>query len=359
MSVFSSKDFDNHESVLFFHDKKTGLKAIIAIHDTTLGASLGGTRMWAYKNDTEALEDVLRLSRGMTYKSSLAGLNLGGGKSVIIGNSRTEKSEALFEAFGRAVESLSGQYIAAEDVGTTVADLESARKVTRHIAGISEGNVGNPSPATAWGVFNGLKAAAEYRLRVENLKGLKVAVQGLGNVGYGLCTYLKEAGAELIVSDIYEKSVVRAVQELGATAVPTDVILDQDVDIFSPCALGAVINDLSLPRLRAKVVAGAANNQLAEQRHGQDLLDRHILYAPDYAINAGGIIILSHEGPSFNRNVAMKQVASIYDTAMKIFKRAETENLPTVEVADRIALERIAIHKQKTAEKLKISELAV
>ncbi|MBL4906411.1 MAG: Glu/Leu/Phe/Val dehydrogenase, partial [Sneathiella sp.] len=182
MSVFASKDFDDHEAVLFFHDKDTGLKAIIAVHDTTLGPSLGGTRMWAYKNDDEALEDVLRLSRGMTYKSSLAGLNLGGGKSVIIGNSRTEKSEALFEAFGRAVDSLNGQYIAAEDVGTTVPDLEAARRSTAHIAGIREGNVGNPSPATAWGVFNGLKAAAQYRLKKDSLVGVKVAVQGLGNV---------------------------------------------------------------------------------------------------------------------------------------------------------------------------------
>ncbi len=358
MSVFISRGYDEHEAVLFFKDRETGLKAIIAVHDTTLGPSLGGTRMWPYENDDEALEDVLRLSQGMTYKSALAGLKLGGGKSVIIGNSRTDKSEALFEAFGRAVDSLNGQYIAAEDVGIQVADLEIARRITPYISGISEGNVGNPSPATAWGVFNGLKAAAKYRLDKEDLTGVKVAVQGLGQVGYGLCTHLKEAGADLIVSDIVDQSINKAVQELGATAVSSDDIARQDVDIFAPCALGAVLNDETIPHLKASVIAGAANNQLAEPRHGLALMDRHILYAPDYAINAGGIIVISHEGPDFDRTAAMREVAGIHDTLLNIFKRAEREKLPTGEVADRIALERIHAAreaKKQSPEKIKLT----
>jgi len=345
MTVFSSNDFDDHETVLFFRDPETGLKAIIAIHDTTLGPALGGTRMWNYANEDEALTDVLRLSRGMTYKSALAGLNLGGGKSVIIGNSRTDKSEALFEAFGRAVDRLNGSYIAAEDVGTSVPDLESARRTTPHIAGISEGGAGDPSPATAWGVYNGVLAAARYRLNVETLSGLTVAVQGLGNVGYGLCQHLSEAGAKLIVTDIYDKSVEKAVQELGATAVTPDQILSQDVDILAPCALGAVLNDITIPDLKTNVIAGAANNQLAEERHGQVLMDRNILYAPDYAINAGGIILISHEGLNFNRSTAMNEVAHIHDTVTKIFQRASMENRPTQEIADQIAFERITAAK--------------
>ncbi len=341
MTIFSSKEFDDHETVLFYKDKATGLKAIIAVHDTTLGPALGGTRMWNYASEEEALTDVLRLSKGMTYKSSLAGLNLGGGKSVIIGDPHKDRTEALFKAFGNAVDRLNGNYIAAEDVGTTVQALEWARKSTPHIAGITEGGAGDPSPATSWGVFNGLLAAAKYRLNVENLSGLKIAVQGLGNVGFGLCQYLKDAGAELIVTDIFEQSVHKAVNELGASAVSPEKILDQDVDIFAPCALGAVINDASIPRLKAKVIAGAANNQLAEEHHGKILREANILYAPDYAINAGGIILISHEGPNFNRDKAMKQVAQIHDTALDIFKRADKEMRPTHEIADQIALERI------------------
>jgi leucine dehydrogenase len=347
MSVFASRDFDDHQSVLFFNDPDCGLKAIIAIHDTTLGPALGGTRMWAYKSDDEALADVLRLSRGMTYKSSLAGLDMGGGKSVIIADPYADKSEALFEAFGRAVETLGGRYIAAEDVGISVSDLETARRRTRHISGISEGGVGNPSPATAWGVFNGLLAAARYRLQTDDLHGVKVAVQGLGNVGFGLCRHLKEAGAQLVVADIHEEFVGRAVQELGAVAVPADRILMQDVDIVAPCALGAVLNDQSIPLLRASVVAGAANNQLAEARHGELLRQRNILYAPDYAINAGGIIIISHEGSDFNRAAAMQEVANIHDTLLRIFERAEREGVQTTEIADRMAMERIAAARRK------------
>jgi leucine dehydrogenase len=341
MTVFSAKEFDNHEDVLFFHDRKSGLKAIIAVHDTTLGPALGGTRMWNYESEEEAIADVLRLSRGMTYKSSLAGVNLGGGKSVIIGNSRTDKTPELFEAFGRAVGQLGGTYIAAEDVGTTVPDLEIARRSTPHIAGISEGNCGDPSPATAWGVFHGLRAAVEFKLNKQDLKGVKVAVQGLGNVGYGLCELLKEAGAELIVTDPHEAAVEKAVKNLGAKAVPIDAIYDQDADVFAPCALGAILNDDTIGRLKARVIAGSANNQLAEDRHAKLLMDKGILYAPDYAINAGGIIIISHEGPNFNRDKAMQQVADIHKTCLSIFERAEREQVTTAEIADKIALERL------------------
>ncbi len=226
-------------------------------------------------------------------------------------------------------------------------DLEWARECTPHIAGISEGGAGDPSPATAWGVFNGLLAAAKYRLKVENLQGLTVSVQGLGHVGYGLCKHLHKAGAKLIVTDIFESSIQKAVNDFGAAPVAPNEILDQDVDIFAPCALGAVLNDQSIPRLKAKVIAGAANNQLADLRHGNLLRDRNILYAPDYAINAGGIILISHEGPNFNRQKAMAQVANIHDTLLNIFNRADEENRPTQEVADQMALERISEFKPK------------
>ncbi|MZR31141.1 Leu/Phe/Val dehydrogenase [Sneathiella litorea] len=341
MTVFSAKEFDNHEDVLFFHDKKSGLKAIIAVHDTTLGPALGGTRMWDYQNEEEAIADVLRLSRGMTYKSSLAGINLGGGKSVIIGDSRTEKTPDLMEAFGRAVDQLGGTYIAAEDVGTSVTDLEIARRSTRHIAGISEGNSGDPSPATAWGVFHGLRAAVEFELKQKSLASIKVSVQGLGNVGYGLCELLKDAGAELIVADLNEAAVEKAVKNLGAKAVSIDAIYDQEADVFAPCALGAVLNDDTIDRLKVRVVAGSANNQLAEDRHARTLTEKAILYTPDYAINAGGIIIISHEGPSFDREKAMQHVAGIHDTCLSIFERAKREKVTTAEIADKIALERL------------------
>lgn len=350
MTVFSAKEFDNHESVLFFRDPKSGLKAIIAVHDTTLGPALGGTRMWNYASEEEAITDVLRLSRGMTYKSSLAGINLGGGKSVILGDAKTDKSPELFAAFGEALNRLNGTYIAAEDVGTSVADLETVRKSSRHVAGISEGNAGDPSPATAWGVYSGLLAAVHYRFKKENLKGLKVSVQGLGHVGIDLCRRLHEAGAELIVTDINEAAVAEIVAKFGAAAVEPDKIYDAEADIFAPCALGAILNDDTLPRLKAKIIAGSANNQLAEARHASDLMARGILYAPDYCINAGGIILISHEGPDFNREKAMAQIGGIYETSLRIFERAARENVTTAEVADRLALERLEKVKANKAE---------
>lgn len=350
MPVFSAKEFDDHEAVLFVRDRATGLKAIIAVHDTTLGPALGGTRMWKYESEAAALDDVLRLSRGMTYKSSLAGINLGGGKSVIIGDAQTDKTPQLFEAFGRAVDRLGGSYIAAEDVGTSPTDLEYARRTTRHIAGISEGNAGDPSPATAFGVLQGLKAAVLLRLKKNSLAGLRIAVQGLGHVGFSLCRLLREAGAELIVTDVNEALIRQAVTEFGATAVPTEAIYDQEADVFAPCALGAVLNDATIARLKASIVAGSANNQLAEPRHAEALKARGILYTPDYALNAGGIILISHEGPSFDREKAMRHVAKIYDTCFDIFRRAEREQRTTADIADQIAFERLSkARKEKAA----------
>ena len=355
MTVFTNSDYDDHESVLFFQDKETGLKAILAVHDTTMGPALGGTRMWNYATEEEALKDVLRLSRGMTYKSALAGLKLGGGKSVIIGDPHTQKSDALFEAFGRAVDRLNGAYIAAEDVGTSVADLEVARQSTKYIAGITEGGAGDPSPATSWGVFNGVTAAAKHKFGSSDLNGIKVAVQGLGNVGFGLCQYLHKAGAQLIVADIYEDSVKRAVKELGATAVDPETIHAAEVDIYAPCALGGAINEISIKDIKAPVIAGAANNQLETPEMGAELRRRGILYAPDYVINAGGIILISHEGPSFNREAAFKQVGDIHKTLLDIFARADAEDKPTDVIADQIALEILEKVRKKDSGAQKLS----
>lgn len=348
MAVFGSPAFDNHEQVAFFCEPDSGLRAIIAIHNTNRGPALGGCRMWPYTSEDEAIRDVLRLSRGMTYKSAVSNLDLGGGKAVIIGNARTDKTPALLHAMGRAVHRLGGRYIVAEDVGTSVEDIRIIGERTSHVAGIVDkqtraGGIrsGDPSPATAHGTFFGLRAAVKYKLGRDDLDGLRVAIQGVGNVGFRLARQLHEAGALLWVSDIYEDQVKRAVDELGATAVGCDDIYGQDVDVFAPCALGAVINDATLPQLRAKVVAGAANNQLSEDRHGKELMGRGILYAPDYVINAGGIIDISYErGGSYDRDAAVAHMEGIYDTLMEIFERSTAEGLPTNLVADFVAEER-------------------
>ncbi len=340
MSVFSSPDFDNHEQVVFCHDEASGLKAIIAIHNTNRGPSLGGCRMWPYASEEEAVTDVLRLSRGMTYKSALAKLPYGGGKSVIIGDPRLDKSPALFRAMGRAVQRLAGRYIVAEDVGISVPDVELMQQETRHVAGTTSGGAGDPSPATAYGVYMGLRAAVEHRLDRKDLDGLTVAVQGLGHVGYYLCKHLAEDGARLVVTDINEAAIQTAVTEFDAARVAPDEIYAVDCDVFAPCALGAVINDDSLEFLKAKVVAGSANNQLHEPRHGEILKQRGVLYAPDYVINAGGVIDISHEGRSYDKDKAFAHVAEIHDTLLEIFQRAEAEDIPTGDAADRIAEER-------------------
>jgi leucine dehydrogenase len=348
MSVFGSRGFDDHEQVAFFRDADAGLQAIIAVHNTNRGPALGGCRMWPYTSEDEAIRDVLRLSRGMTYKSAVSNLPLGGGKAVIIGNARTDKTPERLRAMGRAVDRLGGRYIVAEDVGTSVADIRIIGEETVHVAGILDkqtraGGIrsGDPSPATAHGTFFGLRAAVKYKLGRDDLDGLRVAVQGVGNVGFRLAKQLREAGARLWVSDIYEDQVKRAVDELAATAVGSDDIYAQDVDVFAPCALGAVINDATLPQLRAKVVAGAANNQLSEDRHGKELMGRGILYAPDYVINAGGIIDISYErGGTYDRDAAVAHIEGIYDTLIEIFERSTTEGLPTNLIADIVAEER-------------------
>ncbi|HEV7369604.1 Glu/Leu/Phe/Val dehydrogenase [Arenibaculum sp.] len=345
MPVFGDQDFDNHEQVVFAADPETGLRAIIAIHDTTRGPALGGCRMWAYADEQSAINDALRLSRGMTYKNALADLPLGGGKSVIIGDARTAKTAGLMAAMGRAVDALGGRYVVAEDVGTTVEDIEVIRRHTNHVAGVAHGG-GDPSPATAFGVFSGIRAAVEHKLRRTSLDGVRVAVQGLGHVGQNLCRHLAGEGAKLYVSDIWPENVARVVEEHGATAVDPDAIYGVDADVFAPCALGAVINDDTLPRLSVSIVAGAANNQLAEDRHGVELARRGILYAPDYVINAGGVISISHEREpgGYDRERAFRHVARIHDTLKLIIERAEREGVPTNLAADRIAQERFRPH---------------
>ncbi|GGK80909.1 Glu/Leu/Phe/Val dehydrogenase dimerization domain-containing protein [Amphritea balenae] len=347
MSVFSHSEFDNHEQLMFCHDEATGLKAIIAIHNTNRGPALGGCRMWHYASDEEALNDVLRLSKGMTYKSALANLDLGGGKSVIIGDPRKHKTEDLLAAMGRFLERTGNQYIAAEDSGTSVPDLKVMGRETANVAGITERTGidglpcnGDPSPATAYGTFIGLKTAVQYQLDRTDLKGLKVAIQGVGNVGYRLAEHLHEAGAELFVTDIHEEQVQRAVKELGATAVTQNEILSLDVDVIAPCALGAVLNDESIPLIKATVIAGASNNQLASQRHDLMLRERGILYAPDYVLNAGGIIDIFYERVGHEHTKVRAHIETIADTLTEIFRRADEQDRPTGEIANELAEER-------------------
>ena len=351
MSVFSAASFSQHELVTFGHDPVTGLKAIIAVHDTTLGPALGGTRMWAYENEEAALDDVLRLSKGMTYKAAVAGLKLGGGKAVIIGDARTEKTQALLEAYGRFVDTLNGRYITAEDVGTSPADMEIVRRVTRHVVGTAEGgnHDGDPSPATAWGTYHGLRAAVQHRLGKDSLAGLTVAIQGVGHVGYWLARYLHEAGAKLIVTDLDAKALRRAKKEFGAAIVEPRDIYAAKADVFAPCAMGAILNDDTIPQFKARVIAGSANNQLAKERHGVALRQRGILYAPDYVINAGGIIIISHEGPGYDEQAAFDDCAKIHGTLATIFQRSDRENEAPHVIADRIAEERLETARKRLA----------
>lgn len=348
MSVFTHSDFDHHEQVVYGHDQASGLKAIIAIHDTSLGPALGGCRMWPYANDDEALRDVLRLSRGMSYKSALARLPLGGGKAVIIGDPHRDKTTALFQAMGEFVDSLGGRYITAADSGTGVAEMQIMAECTRHVAGASQREAfdggqrnGDPSPATAYGVFIGLQAAVRHRLGRNDLNGLKVAIQGVGQVGFDLARQLKDAGAELWVTDIVEANVRRAVEQLGATAVSQNAIYALDVDVFAPCAMGAIINPQTLEVLRAPVIAGAANNQLSDLRLAEELQRRNCLYAPDYAINAGGIIDIYY-GRSAGSTAQLKaHIEGIGDTLQQIFERAEREAASTTAIADQLAEERL------------------
>ncbi|MCH8536741.1 MAG: amino acid dehydrogenase [Alkalimonas sp.] len=343
MAVFNHTEFDQHEQVVFCSDKATGLKAIIAVHSTALGPAVGGCRLWDYASDDDAIQDVLRLSKGMTYKNALAGLPLGGGKSVIIGDAKQIKSEALFRAFGRFIHRLGGSYYSAEDVNITTGDIMMANKETPYVAGL-DGKSGNPAPFTALGTYQGIRAAAKHKLGVDSLKDIKVSIQGLGSVGFFLCEHLHKEGAKLFVTDINQESIQRAVEQFGATAVGLDEIYAQDVDIYAPCALGATINDDTISQLNAKVVAGCANNQLKKNRHGDMLRERGILYAPDYVINAGGIINVSMEmrPEGYNADDSTAKVNEIYHTLLNIFQRADEEQKSTHLVADIMAQEIIA-----------------
>ncbi|WP_462158581.1 Leu/Phe/Val dehydrogenase [Pseudoalteromonas sp. GB56] len=343
MAVFNQVDFDNHEQVVFCSDKESGLKAIIAVHSTKLGPAVGGCRMWNYASDEDAITDVLRLSKGMTYKNAVARLPFGGGKSVIIGDAKEIKSEALFRAFGKQLERLGGSYYSAEDVNITTGDVMIMHKETNYVMGL-EGKSGNPSPFTALGTFLGIKAAFQHKHRHQNLEGVKVSVQGLGAVAYDLCKHLHNAGAELFVTDINEASASRVVNDFNATAVGIDEIYDLDVDVYAPCALGATVNDNTIPRIKAGIIAGCANNQLAESRHGEILREKGVLYAPDYVINAGGIINVYYETKpeGYSAEEATKHVEGIYDTLIEIFQRSDAEQVGTHVVANELAEEIIA-----------------
>lgn len=341
MSIFTSLQMDDFEQVIFCNDNASGLKAIIAIHDTSLGPALGGLRMWDYQSEAEALEDVLRLAKGMTYKNAAAGLNLGGGKAVILGDPHKDKSEAMFRAFGRYVESLNGRYITAEDVGTFEEDMDFIHMETDHVTGTSAGGVGDPSPVTALGIYYGMKAATKEAFGSDDLQGKKIAVQGVGQVAYNLCKHLHKEGARLIVTDINRQAVERAVQDFGATAVAADEIYDVDCDIFSPCALGGTINDDTISRLKAKVIAGSANNQLEREVHGEKLHEKGIVYAPDYVINSGGVINVAEELVGYEQERALKKVKSIYSILEEVFRISKEKNIPTSVAANERAENRI------------------
>ncbi len=343
--VFGNLMDFGHEQVIFCNDNATGLKAIIAIHNTTLGPALGGTRMWNYISEQEALTDVLRLSRGMTFKAAISGLNLGGGKAVIIGDSKSLKTEALLRRFGKFVDSLNGKYITAEDVNMKTADMEYIHMETSHVTGLPEsmGGGGDPSPVTAYGVYMGMKAAARKAFGNDSLGGKRIAVQGVGQVGKHLVEHLVKEGADVFITDLFADKAKRIAQEFHVTAVQQDDIYDLDVDIFAPCALGATINDDTIARLKCSVIAGAANNQLQDElRHGYMLVDRSITFAPDFLINAGGLINVYHEHLGhYNRKRVLEQTEKIYDTCLDILDFAQSEKISTQEAATKLAERRI------------------
>lgn len=340
MRLFETMGSLGHEQLVFWSEPRLGYRGIIAIHDTTLGPALGGTRFWNYGSDEEAIVDALRLARGMTYKAAITGLNLGGGKSVIVGDNRATNRELIFRAHGRAVESLGGRYITAEDVGTSVDDMEYVRMETGSVAGV-HGRSGDPSPVTAFGIYRGIKASALARWGSDDLADRHVTVQGVGNVGGHLCGLLAGEGARLTISDIDPARVEKVVEEHGARSVELDEIYGVDADIFAPCALGAVINDHTVPVLKVAVVAGGANNQLAEDRHGEALRQRGILYAPDYVINAGGLVNVFGEREGWDRQRSLRKAGEIYDTVLRIFQRAETDGVSPSVAADRLAEQRL------------------
>ncbi|HEX6560003.1 MAG TPA: Glu/Leu/Phe/Val dehydrogenase [Longimicrobiales bacterium] len=340
MNLFEMMREQGHEQIVFCSEPAVGYKGIIAIHNTTLGPALGGTRFWNYATEAEAIVDALRLARGMTYKAAVAGLNLGGGKSVIIGDPRMKRREMIFRAHGRFVNSLKGRYITAEDVGTSVEDMDFVQMETDHVAGIA-GRSGDPSPVTAFGTYMGIKAAVKHKFGSDSVRGMRIAVQGAGHVGFYLCEFLAEEGAQLVVTDIDEARVRNIVEKLGAEAVAPDAIYAVDAPVFAPCALGAIVNDETLPKFKFEIIAGAANNQLAEERHGDELQKRDILYAPDYVINAGGLINVYGELQGWSSERSKRKAGEIYDTLLQLFELSRKEGLPTYEAADRLAERRI------------------
>ena len=340
MQIFEQIEQHEHEQIVICYEPAAGYKGIIAIHNTTLGPALGGTRFWNYKTDEEAFTDALRLSRGMTYKAATAGLNLGGGKAVIIGDPKMKRREAIFRAHGRFVESLKGRYITAEDVGTSVEDMDYVHMETEYVTGLA-GRSGDPSPVTAYGTYRGIKAAAKAKLGSDDLAGVTIAVQGVGHVGYYLCEDLAAEGAKLVVTDIDDDRIQRVVTDFGARTVKPDDIYDVEAEVFAPCALGAVVNDETLDRFSFQVIAGAANNQLAEERHGKELMDRGILYAPDYVINAGGLINVYGELNGWTAERSKRKAGEIYDTLDQLFELAKDQGIPTSDAADRLAERRI------------------
>ncbi len=342
--IFDKLKSYEHEQIVVCSDPEANLKAIIAIHNTTLGPSLGGTRMWPYNNEEEALRDVLRLSRGMTYKAAISGLNLGGGKAVIIGDPRTDKTEEMFRAFGRYVDTLGGRYITAEDVGIEVQDMEWVSMETKYVTGIpkSIGGSGDPSPVTAYGVYMGIKACAKKAYGSDSLEGKRIAVQGAGHVSSYLVEFLSKENAELFISDIYEDKVTKLAEKVGATVVDPDEIYSKEVDIFSPCALGGVVNDDTLDAFNCDIIAGAANNVLDEEdKHGQMLIDRGILYAPDYVINAGGLINVASELEGYNEKRAHTKASRIYNVILDILDYSEENDMPTYAASNILAEKRI------------------
>ncbi len=352
--VFGTEAFKNHEQVVFCNDKETGLKAIIGIHSTVMGNALGGTRMWNYTNEAEAVRDVLRLSRGMTFKAAISGLDLGGGKAVIIGNSRTDKTDAMMRKFGEFVNSLSGRYITAEDVGINTHDMEMVKEKTDHVTGIPEsmGGSGDPSPVTAYGVYMGMKAAAKYRWDDDSLAGKKILVQGIGHVGETLVKHLSEEDAHVIINDIHEDRMEEVSKKYGAEILRGPDIFEADMDIYAPCALGATLNDDSISRMKCGIVAGAANNQLASEiRHAPMLMNRGILYAPDFLINAGGLINVYSEIVKYDRDESLRRTENIYNTTLDIFHRSEKEKYSTHKAALRIAKEIVEKRRKENAAK--------
>ncbi|MGK7393123.1 MAG: Glu/Leu/Phe/Val dehydrogenase dimerization domain-containing protein [Candidatus Cyclobacteriaceae bacterium M3_2C_046] len=345
ISIFDEISKLEHEQLVFCHDEHTGLKAIIGVHNTVLGPALGGTRMWNYVSEREAIIDVMRLSRGMTFKAAISGLNIGGGKAVIIGDARTMKKEALMRRFGRFIDSLGGRYVTAEDVNMSTRDMEYIRMETKHVTGLptNRGGSGDPSPVTAYGVYMGIKACLKKEQGTEMLTGKKIGVQGAGQVGTYLIELLNKENAEVFVTDIFEDKLEKLAKNHKVHVVGPQEIYDQELDIYAPCALGATLNDKTIPRLKCNIVAGGANNQLENEKiHGQMLQERGIIYAPDFLINAGGVMnVYAEYLGNYNREVVYEWAEGIYDTLINTLQKAEKENITPQEAAIKVAIKRI------------------